>query len=526
MKPRPSALAAIVIASLCAAPLGAAPAVPSLINYQGFATNATGAALPDGNYDVSFKIYTASSGGSAIWGEKQVVTLNSGQFSVLLGNGSAIDATIPHGTLADFFSTSTAATGDVFIGLTVNTVGQTTAAEFAPRQQILANPFAHRAKLADVATTVVDASIGSGSLASSSVTSAKIADGTVGAADLAGGAVTSSSIADGTVVAADLAANSVTSTAIADGTVATSDLANAAVTSAKIAPNSVMSSQIIDATITNEDLADGSVTASKLAAGAISSSLIADGSVGTPKLADGSVTEAKIASAAVTGAKVQDDSLTAADVSFADGTSTLDIFPSSGTSGVHMSLSSSAVTYKAKDTVLYPIRFAALSPVNSSTLNTAGLQFSGVAIRMAASIKSDGTVNGAAAVLNQLGNWAAASDRRLKKDIHPADGLLDKALKLRPVWYRFKTQEASEPESMGFIAQEVEEHLPSFVTQGPDHLSLNYAGLSTVAIGAVKEQQTLITRQAERISKLEADNAALARRLDRLEAALKGVAAK
>lgn len=525
MKPRSFPLVAIVIAALCGAPLGAAPAVPSLINYQGFATNATGTALPDGNYDVNFKIYPASSGGTAIWGEKQVVTLNGGQFSVLLGNGSAIDAAIPHGALADLFGTSTAATGDVFIGLTVNVVGQTTAAEFAPRQQILANPFAHRAKRADVATTVVDASIGSGSLAASSVTSAKIADGTVGAADLAGSAVTSSIIADGTVTAADLAVGSVTSNAILDGAVATGDLANAAVTTAKIGANAVTSSQIIDGTITTADLADGSVTAAKLAAGSISASLIADGSVGTSKLADGAVTEAKIASAAVTGAKVQDDSLTAADVSFADGTSTLTLFPSTGTSAAHMSLSSSGTTFKAAEASAYPWRFVALSPTGQ-TLNTSGMQSAPAALRVAASITSSGAVNGNSAILNQLGTWGSASDRSLKKDIHSADGLLDKALKLRPVWYRFKTQEESEPESMGFIAQEVGEHLPTFVIEGPDHLSLNYAGLSTVAIGAVKEQQALITKQAERISKLEADNAALAQRLDRLEAALKGVAAK
>ena len=51
----------------------------------------------------------------------------------------------------------------------------------------------------------------------------------------------------------------------------------------------------------------------------------------------------------------------------------------------------------------------------------------------------------------------------------------------RPSWFRFKAQDDKAPETLGFIAQDVQEVAPSLVTSG-DTLSLNYAGMSTIAI--------------------------------------------
>ena len=41
------------------------------------------------NYQVTFRIYTAGTGGSSIWSELQIVTVDRGQFSVVLGEGTA-----------------------------------------------------------------------------------------------------------------------------------------------------------------------------------------------------------------------------------------------------------------------------------------------------------------------------------------------------------------------------------------------------------------------------------------------------
>lgn len=120
---------------------------------------------------------------------------------------------------------------------------------------------------------------------------------------------------------------------------------------------------------------------------------------------------------------------------------------------------------------------------------------------------SDATANFAR--LNSLGVWSAVSDARLKADVTPAEGNLAAALRLRPVNFRWK---ASGTEDFGLIAQEVRAVLPKLVTgdEAIDSLTLNYSQLSVVAIGAIQEQQRLI-------STLQRENADLRARLDRLE---------
>ncbi len=99
-------------------------------------------------------------------------------------------------------------------------------------------------------------------------------------------------------------------------------------------------------------------------------------------------------------------------------------------------------------------------------------------------------------------------------------------MKLKPAWFRFKAQSDEAPETLGFIAQEVDKVLPNFVTRTEERLTLDYAGLSTVAIGALQEQQALIEKQEGEIKALAAKNAALEERLSRIEKALSAVAAK
>ncbi|MDB5266939.1 MAG: exported protein of unknown function, partial [Parcubacteria group bacterium] len=59
------------------------------INYQGRLVTPADAAVPDGLYNIRFKLYTASSGGSPIWTETlsgaNQVQVTSGLFSVMLG---------------------------------------------------------------------------------------------------------------------------------------------------------------------------------------------------------------------------------------------------------------------------------------------------------------------------------------------------------------------------------------------------------------------------------------------------------
>jgi hypothetical protein len=112
--------------------------------------------------------------------------------------------------------------------------------------------------------------------------------------------------------------------------------------------------------------------------------------------------------------------------------------------------------------------------------------------------------------LDSTGTWTTVSDGRLKTAVEPLTGLLDKALALRPVLYRFKSEgpDGSGSKHLGFIAQEVEALLPSLVTDG-EVKTLDYARLSVVAIGALQEQQARLEQQEKAIAALRAELASL-----------------
>ncbi|MBI2097622.1 MAG: hypothetical protein HYT46_01665 [Candidatus Vogelbacteria bacterium] len=68
----------------------ASAAINPQINYQGKLTNASSVAVADGSYSIVFSLYTAASGGTAIWTETQSVTVTSGLFSVMLGTTTSL----------------------------------------------------------------------------------------------------------------------------------------------------------------------------------------------------------------------------------------------------------------------------------------------------------------------------------------------------------------------------------------------------------------------------------------------------
>lgn len=113
---------------------------PDRMTYQGYLADANGAPLAPTtpvNYDVVFRIYSDQTGGTLIWAEKQTVTVDKGQFSVVLGEGS-VNASEPRPALNAVFGSATAS--DRFLDLTV-TVG-TTALNIAPRLRLVTSPYA------------------------------------------------------------------------------------------------------------------------------------------------------------------------------------------------------------------------------------------------------------------------------------------------------------------------------------------------------------------------------------------------
>ena len=84
------------------------------------------------------------------------------------------------------------------------------------------------------------------------------------------------------------------------------------------------------------------------------------------------------------------------------------------------------------------------------------------------------------------------SSARLKEDVRPLDGALDKVSQLQGVSFRWKTDGRRD---IGLIAEDVAQVLPELVrmeADGRNVRGLDYSHLSAVLIEAVKEQQAMI----------------------------------
>jgi hypothetical protein len=68
----------------------ATAAVPLTISYQGILRDAGGTIVPDGNYNLTFRIYAVASGGSALWTEPQTLAVQDGVFNAVLGSVTAL----------------------------------------------------------------------------------------------------------------------------------------------------------------------------------------------------------------------------------------------------------------------------------------------------------------------------------------------------------------------------------------------------------------------------------------------------
>ena len=120
------------------------------------------------------------------------------------------------------------------------------------------------------------------------------------------------------------------------------------------------------------------------------------------------------------------------------------------------------------------------------------------------------------------GAYTNVSDLRVKKNIKDFGPALANVNQLRPVRYHFKNQEDSADKTIGFIAQEMNDLFPELVKydDASDVYTLNYSGVSVVAIKAIQELSIINEDQRQIISKLTQENKTMKKRLDRLEAAI------
>lgn len=119
----------------------------------------------------------------------------------------------------------------------------------------------------------------------------------------------------------------------------------------------------------------------------------------------------------------------------------------------------------------------------------------------------DGTVNitndvNITGKVNARDGFYETSDARLKTDVQTAELDYDHILdKIRPVLYHWKFDQEG-PLELGFVAQEIQELVPQVVS-GEKQLSVNYAKLSTVALGACKHLMQRLNQLENRVKDIE-----------------------
>jgi len=238
---------AVLGLSVSASAFAQASAVPNLMSYQSRVADAAGVPLGNTtpvNRIVLFRIYdspSASAPVNRLYSEQQTVTISGGEFSVLIGSGTAIAT-----ETSNAFSTFSAAVfggATRYLGVTIDDGDGNpfNDPELSPRQQIVGTAFAFRAAVAE-------------SVALGGVSGLSLANDSVGTAALAAGSVTGAKLAAGAVGAGQIADAAVGTGKIADAAVGTGQVVDASLTLAKLAPNSIDGSKIVDGSIGLDDL--------------------------------------------------------------------------------------------------------------------------------------------------------------------------------------------------------------------------------------------------------------------------------
>ncbi len=96
--------------------------------------------------------------------------------------------------------------------------------------------------------------------------------------------------------------------------------------------------------------------------------------------------------------------------------------------------------------------------------------------------------NGTATKWGGGSGWAIQSDARLKTNVAPLDGSLERLLKLRSVTFDWKDENIGKGQQTGFIAQEVQQVFPDWVKTTPSGtLSLEHLGFESHTVQALRE---------------------------------------
>ncbi len=147
-------LVSLVFAALLASLLityeaTAVTTVPTKMNFQGRLTDSAGNVKADGTYNMRLRLYTVSSGGSAVWSEdrlvsaSQGVTVTNGLFSIQLGSVTTLPASL-------------FASGDLYLSVELPSVATATSSSpswtegaMTPRNQLATSAYAYNTETLD-----------------------------------------------------------------------------------------------------------------------------------------------------------------------------------------------------------------------------------------------------------------------------------------------------------------------------------------------------------------------------------------
>ena len=216
--------------------------IPETANYQGVLKDASGNIVPDGNYNITFKLYDSVVGGTVLWTEAKVVNIIGGIINTQLGSVVPLNSNL-------FI-------GPTWLGITIES-----GSELTPRITLTSTPYSFMTmNVADgrVVKSLNGLKDNINLVAGSNITITPTGNDLTISATGGGGGGTVTQVNTG----AGLTGGPITTT----GTIS---VANDGITNVMLQNNSVTSSKIVDGTIANGDLANNSVTSSKIVDGTL-----------------------------------------------------------------------------------------------------------------------------------------------------------------------------------------------------------------------------------------------------------------
>ena len=258
--------------------MGAALAVdqhpPGKVTFQGFLSSPATPSVPLGaanptNLTVIFRIYDSPAATAPRWAEQQVVTVDKGHFSVLLGEGSAVGNEAFTNNLSGVFAGG--ASSSRYISVQAPNLGP----ETTPRIPFHPAPYAQLSRAANSLVNPAGSPVVVGSETGVTVVGTLRAGGFTGSgrgltgvsAQAIAGTFSGTQLADGSITQAKIAPGGIGSAQIASGAVSTDKLANAAVTGDKLTLGAIDTSKIANASVTSAKLASGAAAANLAASG-------------------------------------------------------------------------------------------------------------------------------------------------------------------------------------------------------------------------------------------------------------------